>query len=132
MKRVVAILSILAATSPALAADSYPSVNLTNGPLQVRVYLPDADKGFYTSTRFDWSGAIGSLEFQGHNYYGNWFKSISTAKRYFDFNYDDNGDIVSAPQTAGVGPMEEFQTDGAALNYSEAKPGETFVKIGVG
>lgn len=125
------VLSI-ALSMPALAADSYPSQDLSNGPLKLHVYLPDANKGFYRSTRFDWGGAIGSLEYSGHKYYGNWFKSISTDPKYWDLNYDDNGDVISAPQTAGVGPMEEFLTDNAALNYNEAKPGETFVKIGVG
>jgi hypothetical protein len=28
--------------------------------------------------------------------------------------------------------VEEFRTADSALNYAEAKPGETFVKIGVG
>ncbi len=31
-----------------------------------------------------------------------------------------------------MGPVEEFLTDGAGLGYAEAKPGGTFVKIGVG
>ena len=31
-----------------------------------------------------------------------------------------------------MGPVEEFQTNGSALGYDEAKAGETFVKIGVG
>lgn len=83
----------------------------------MKVYLPDAQNGFYRSTRFAWSGAIGLLEYHGHTYYKNWFKSTSTDPRYWDLKHDGNGNIVSAPQRAGVGPMEEFQTDGAALNY---------------
>ncbi len=51
--------------------------------------------------------------------------------KYWDFNYDGD-EIVSAPQTAGVGPVEEFQTNGIALGYDEVKPGGNFVKIGVG
>jgi hypothetical protein len=31
-----------------------------------------------------------------------------------------------------MGPVEEFLTAGAGLGYAEAKPGENFVKIGVG
>jgi len=31
-----------------------------------------------------------------------------------------------------MGPVEEFLTNNSGLGYSEAKPGETFVKIGVG
>jgi hypothetical protein len=32
----------------------------TNG-LKMTVYLPDAEKGFYRGTRFDWSGVIGPV-----------------------------------------------------------------------
>ena len=31
-----------------------------------------------------------------------------------------------------MGPVEEFRTGDSGLNFAEAKPGETFVKIGVG
>ena len=111
--------------------DQSPSVRLTNGLLKAKVYIPDPKRGFYHSTRFDWSGFIGALEYKGHNYYGDWFSRLDTDPKYWDFNYDGD-EIVSAPQTAGVGPVEEFQTNGIALGYNEAKPGETFVKIGVG
>jgi hypothetical protein len=115
-----------AATLP--AAD-YPETALSNGQIRAKVYLPDAQKGFYRSTRFDWSGVIGSLEYKGHDYYGPWWQKIDP--KVYDFNYEGE-DVVSAPFTAGVGPIEEFQTNGRALGYDEAKPGETFIKIGVG
>jgi len=111
--------------------DKSPSISLTNGVMKAKVYLPDPQKGFYHSTRFDWSGFIGALEYKGHNYYGDWFSRLDTDPKYWDFNYDGD-EIVSAPQTAGVGPVEEFQTNGIALGYNEAKPGENFIKIGVG
>src|ERR1700688_4695340 len=99
-----------------------PSVEITNGQISVNIYLHDVNNGFYRSTRFDWSGVIGSLEYQGHDFYGPWFQKIDPA--VYDFNYDDQG-VVSAPFTAMVGPGEEFNTDGAALGFAEAKPGGT-------
>src|SRR5438309_5820121 len=54
-------------------ATSAPEAEIDNGVLKVRFYLPDARKGFYRGTRFDWSGVIGSLEYKGHRYYGPWF-----------------------------------------------------------
>lgn len=128
--------ALLLAAAPLLGQsaavlDQSPAVDLTNGVLKARVYLPDPEHGFYHSTRFDWAGFIGSLEYKGHNYYGDWFSRTDTDPKYWDLNYDGE-DIVSAPQTAGVGPVEEFLTNGSALGYDEAKPGETFVKIGVG
>jgi hypothetical protein len=119
----------LASHAALLSAASYPSAEISNGQIKAKVYLPDANQGFYRSTRFDWSGAIGSLEYKGHNFYGDWFQKIDPA--VYDFNYGAEG-VVSAPFTAMVGPSEEFNTAGKALGYDEAKPGGTFVKIGVG
>ena len=106
-----------------------PNVEISNGEIKAKIYLPDSKNGFYRSTRFDWSGVIGSLDYKGHVFYGPWFHSIDPA--VYDFGYDDQG-VVSAPFTAMVGPGEEFNTDGTALGFAEAKPGGTFVKIGVG
>jgi len=56
----------------ACAAADYPEAQISNGVLQVKLLLPDAQNGYYRGTRFDWSGAISSLQFQGHEYFGNW------------------------------------------------------------
>ena len=40
---------------PCAAAD-YPEAQISNGVLQVKLLLPDAQKGYYRGTRFDWSG----------------------------------------------------------------------------
>jgi hypothetical protein len=118
----------LLTASPALGRD-FPSAEISNGPIIAKVYLPDAKNGFYHSTRFDWSGVIGSLKYKGHDYYGAWFQKVDSAT--YDFGYDDTG-VVSAPFTAMVGPGEEFNTNGKALGYEQAKAGGTFIKIGVG
>jgi hypothetical protein len=83
--------------------------------IHAKLYLPDPDQGYYRATRFDWSGVIASLEFQGHNYFGKWFPR-------YDPKIND----------AIMGPVEEFLTRGSGLGYDEAKTGESFVKIGVG
>ena len=103
-----------------------PEAQLTNGQITARVYLPDAQKGFYRSTRFDWSGAVASLVFHGHDYYGPWFDASDPSVR--DFVYRDNTIVVSA-QSGMVGPVEEFRTP---LGFTSADAGGTFVKIGVG
>lgn len=136
MKPAVFIVTLFLAPAPLISQtsavlDKSPSISLVNGVMKAKVYLPDPQKGFYHSTRFDWSGFIGALEYKGHNYYGDWFSRLDTDPKYWDFNYDGD-EIVSAPQTAGVGPVEEFQTNGTALGYNEAQRGENFVKIGVG
>jgi len=109
-----------------VAAQSHPSHQITNGEITATVYLPDAKNGFYKTTRFDWSGAIGSLKYKGHDYYGNWFSKITDI---YDFGYEGpNKDVISADFTAMVGPAEEF----GAIGYNEVPIGGMFVKPGIG
>ncbi len=92
-----------------------PQADISNGAINARLYLPDPVNGYYRATRFDWSGVIASLSYAGHNYFGQWFPK-----------YDPKlHDAIS-------GPVEEFLTNGAGLGYADAKPGGTFIKIGVG
>ncbi len=107
-------LTILLLAATLLALD-YPETQISNGILHATLLLPDAQNGYYRGTRFDWSGAISSLQFQGHEYFGKWFD------RYDPKIHD-----------AIMGPVEEFLTRGMGLGYLEAKAGESFVKIGVG
>ena len=108
------------------ATQSYPSHQITNGDITATIYLPDAKNGFYTTTRFDWSGAIGSLKYKGHEYYGIWWSKITDI---YDFGYEGpNKDVISANFTAMVGPAEEF----GALGYNDVPAGGLFVKPGVG
>jgi hypothetical protein len=98
-----------------LQADEFPTHTIKNDRLSLKVYLPNAEKGFYRGTRFDWSGVF-TVEFKGHKLFGPW-----------KANHDpkNNDDIV--------GPCEEFGSAfSSPLNYREAKVGERFLKIGVG
>ncbi len=101
--------------SPAMPA-GFPEADISNGILKAKIYLPDAHDGYYQATRFDWSGQIPSLEYKGHTYFGQWNPAPYTPKLH----------------DAIMGPVEEFLTDGTGLGYAEAKPGGTFIKIGVG
>lgn len=108
-----------------LAAD-FPQAEISNGQITAKMYLPDAQKGFYRSTRFDWSGAVYSLQYKGHEFYGFWFDRIDPKI----INWVHQGpEIVSGPCSAQCGPVDEFETP---LGWDEAKPGGTFIKIGVG
>jgi hypothetical protein len=98
----------------ALAAD-FPEATISNGAITAKLMLPDAANGSYRGTRFDWSGIISSLTYGGHEYFGQWYPT-------HDPKIHD----------AITGPVEEFLSDGAGLGYADAKPGETFVRIGVG
>lgn len=113
MRHLLAACAALAAVLPAAAQD-FPKAELKTDGLKLTVYLPDAEKGFYRGTRFDWSGVLGNAEYAGHKLFAFWKDKHDPA------NFED-----------ALGPVEEFGTD-APLGYTEAKPGETFVKIGVG
>jgi hypothetical protein len=95
-----------------LWAQDYPGTAISNGIVNAKIMLPDADKGSYQGTRFDWSGIISSLEYKNHQYFGRWYEK-------HDPKIHD----------AITGPVEEFLT---SLGYDEAKPGGTFIRIGVG
>lgn len=129
LRFLILVLTVTRMAAQTYSPQNYPKVELSNGTLRGVVYLPDAKRGFYRGTRFDWAGVMGSLEYNGHSYFGPFFEK-------FDPSVEDV--MIGNPIRAGInsaasGPVEEFiGSDDTALGYSEAKPGETFCKIGVG
>src|ERR1700722_1510425 len=99
------------AMANASAEAPFPQADISNGIVTARIYLPDAEKGYYRSTRFDWSGVMPQLECQGHSYFGQWFPR-------YDPTIND----------AIMGPVESFWP----LGYDRAGAGGSFVVIGVG
>jgi hypothetical protein len=126
---IILIVASLAIVVGVCRSTDYPSAEITNGLVRVKLYLPVAKTGFYQGTRFDWSGVIGSLEYSGHNYYRPWFQR--TDPKVVDYSYD-GADIVAGTCCAMTGTPEEFSTNNKALGFDEAKVGGTFIKIGVG
>ena len=102
----------LAVTAQAPSAPAYPEAEISNGQIRARLYLPSAESGYYRATRFDWSGVIASATWNGHSYFGKWYA------RPHDPMVND----------AITGPVEEF----TSLGYEDARPGDVFVRIGVG
>src|SRR3984893_2012399 len=98
-----------------LTSAQVPQAAIANARIRATLYLPDAQSGYYRGTRFDWSGVVASLEWKGHTYFGQWFE------RYDPKIHD-----------AIAGPVEEFLTRDAGLGYEDAKPGGSFIRIGVG
>jgi hypothetical protein len=112
-------------TAIALTAAGPPEATISNGTISAKLYLPDAAKGYYQGTRFDWSGVIHSLQYMGHDYYGPWFDRKDPKVR--DFVYEGS-EIVVGPCSGITGPADDFRP----LGYDTAKTGDTFVKIGIG
>ncbi len=96
---------------------TFPKASISNGLVNAVLYLPDAKVGYYRGSRFDWSGVVGCLAYKGHTYFGVWFPHYDPLLH----------DAIS-------GPVEEFRSsDGdSTQDYDQVKPGQPFVKIGVG
>jgi hypothetical protein len=93
----------------------YPHRVLRNDTgMRVTVMLVDDDKGFYRGTRFDWSGHIAQAKYRGHTFFGLW----RTPHDPTNFEH-------------GVGPTDEFGIQNPP-GYEQTRPGEAFLKIGVG
>jgi hypothetical protein len=97
------------------ASAEFPQISISNGQVHALVNLPDAQKGYYRSTRFDWAGVIPCLSYNGHTYFNPWRPEHNPLGH----------DSIS-------GPVEEFKSTDGGLGYADAKAGELFVKPGVG
>src|SRR6186997_3466613 len=75
MKRIVFLLFIFALFVRFTSLEDVPQAKITNGIIKAKFYLPDAEKGYYRATRFDWSGVIPGLEYKGHQYFDQWNQS---------------------------------------------------------
>jgi hypothetical protein len=91
--------------------EPFPQTEITNGLIHARLYLPDLKEGYYRGSRFDWSGVIPELIYEGHSYFGQWFSKYSPTMH-----------------DAIMGPVQDF----SPVGYDDAKTGETFLKIGIG
>lgn len=110
-KSFLAVYLLVIYLSGVTAQSSFPEAEISNGIIRAHLYLPDAENGYYRATRFDWSGIITNLEFEGHSYFGKWFDKYSPTIN-----------------DAIMGPVEEF----GPVGYDDVKAGGNFVMIGVG
>ena len=99
----------LLAVGRSQAAADYPQTTINNEVVTAKLYLPDVQNGYYRGTRFDWSGVIHSLTFDGHEYFGEWQESD-------DPHLHDHI----------TGPVDSFEID------TDIAEGETFYRVGVG
>lgn len=112
--RTALLFSLLGALT--LPAAEHPSAAISNGVIDAKLHLPDPNHGYYRGTRFDWSGAIYSLTYAGHEYFGEWQQSDDPYLH----------DRIT-------GPVEEYRPpNDRGLGYAEAEPGGRFLRVGVG
>ncbi|MBS4767056.1 hypothetical protein KG007_12705 [Alistipes sp. kh20] len=92
-------------------ASEFPVLRITNRHVSAQICLPDTECGYYRGTRFDWSGIVRDLRSRGHRYVSEW------QSRHDPLRHDGL-----------TGPADEF----TQIGYEQARPGEEFLKIGVG
>lgn len=112
-------------TPVAVALSTSPHRDISNVLMTARLGTTDGTKGFYRGTRFDQAGQVFSLMLNGRQFYGPWFDAV--APDVMDYTYDDTGQVVAGPDSAAIGPVEEF----APVDFTPTA-GSHFVKIGVG
>lgn len=100
-----------ASLAEAAGSEEYPILRISNRAVSAVVCPPDAANGYYRSTRFDWSGVVRDLRCRGHRYVAPW------QTRHDPLRHDGL-----------TGPVDEF----TPVGYERARPGEEFLKIGVG
>ncbi len=100
-----------ASLAEAAGSEEYPILRISNRAVSAVVCPPDAANGYYRSTRFDWSGVVRDLRCRGHRYIAPW------QTRHDPLRHDGL-----------TGPVDEF----TPVGYERARPGEEFLKIGVG
>lgn len=88
-----------------------PVLRIANRHVSALVCLPDAERGYYRGTRFDWGGVVRDLRSRGHRYVSEW------QPRHDPLRHDGL-----------TGPADEF----TQIGYERARPGQEFLKIGVG
>lgn len=98
--------------NPTIHVDDWPSTVISNGLITATVAIPDLAKGFYRGNRFEQAGLITKLEREGHTFFLD-------------------ASAVHAPLNSSecCGPCEEWFD---AIAFSDAQPGEAFIKLGVG
>ncbi len=108
-------LSGVAENGKARFRDEYPHAIFSSGALKAAIYLPDAKKGYYRGPRFEWAGMVAQVWMDGHTFFGELREP-----------HDPKG------QDHVCGTASEFGLELPPPGYEDAKPGATFLKIGVG
>ncbi len=122
-------------------AQNAPYARISSGEIDARIYLPDSEIGYYRGARFDWAGVVCQLEFRGHSYFGQWFKTygpeihdaiMGPVEAFDPLGYEDKTEKVFTK--IGIGQLERLDT----LGYRFSKPykivdhGEWTVKLNSG
>ena len=118
---------------------SYPNVTIEGPGLRAIVYLPDANKGYYRSSRYDWGSMVGHVQLQVPNLGGNVTLFTDVRPRPHRPLLSDHVLGLAAEFGCGVrgtlcspGHGHDLLATNGVLGYGDAGRGGTFMKIGVG
>jgi hypothetical protein len=100
---------------------SWPHAVLDGAGVRLLVLLPDPFQGYYRGPRFDWAGTVAWAQARGHTFFGSWRDPPHRPRA--------NDDAAGTAGEFGMGPLTD---NPPPIGYNDARPGEAFLKIGVG
>ncbi|MBN1542432.1 hypothetical protein JW992_09825 [candidate division KSB1 bacterium] len=53
----------------AYLAQDWPKIELRSGDLELDLFKPNTDKGYYRGTRYDWGNQIAQIRYKGHTFF---------------------------------------------------------------
>ena len=118
---------------------AYPNVTIEGHGVRAVVYIPDADKGYYRSSRFDWGSMVGRVQLAVPNNGGNVTLFTDARPRPHRPLLSDHVLGLAAEFGCGVrgtlctpGHGYDLLATNGVLGYGDAGKGGTFLKLGVG
>ena len=100
---------------------SWPHAVLDGYDTRLAVLLPDPLRGYYRGPRFDGAGTVAWARGRGHTFFGSWRDPPHKPRA--------NDDAAGTAGEFGMGPLTD---NPPPIGYADARPGEAFLKIGVG
>jgi len=118
---------------------SSPNATITGGGLSATVFLPDAHRGYYRSSRFDWGSMVGHIVLDVPNSGGNKTVTLCTSVRPRPHRPLATDHVIGLASEFGCGVHGAFcrvsgepVASNGVFGYGNAGPGGTFLKLGVG
>ena len=112
----------------------WPNVTLNGSGISCVVALPDARRGFYRNTRFDWGSMVGTITLPLPDRSGNVTLSgdaRSPAGFVAEFGCGGSGALCPTPP-ASPGRSYSASVTNGVLGFGDAGKGGEFLKVGVG
>ena len=138
MNRSSPIFQYHAALAKGGAPHAYPNYTIQGNGLSAVVYKPEATKGYYRSSRYDWGSMVGRIQLEVPNGGGKVTLCVDSRPRPHRPLVTDHAIGLGAEFSCGVrgslchDKKHNILATNGVMGYGDAGKGGTFVKLGVG